>query len=44
MNERDVQEIVKQVVAKLQLSDQPASSMQGVFSDMNEAIEAAKAS
>lgn len=43
MNERDVQEIVKQVVAKLQLSDQPASSMQGVFSDMNEAIEAAKA-
>ena len=40
VNEQMVQDIVKEVVAKLQL--QETSAQHGVFADMNEAIEAAK--
>ena len=40
VNEQMVQDIVKEVVAKLQL--QETSTQHGVFADMNEAIEAAK--
>ena len=40
VNEQLVQDIVKEVVAKLQL--QEANVQHGVFADMNEAIEAAK--
>ena len=40
VNEQMVQDIVKEVVAKLQL--QETSVQHGVFADMNEAIEAAK--
>ncbi len=42
-NETMVRDIVKEVVAKLQLGGS-VSGMHGVFKDMNEAIEAAKAS
>ena len=41
MNERDVQEIVKQVVARLNLGESEKPLL-GVFTDMNEAIAAAK--
>lgn len=41
VNEQVVQEVVKAVVAKMQLADTPSRQM-GVFTDMNEAIEAAK--
>ena len=41
MNEQQVQEIVRQVVAKMQLTDTPSDQL-GIFDDMNEAIEAAK--
>ena len=40
VNEQMVQDIVKEVVAKLQLHE--TSAQHGVFADMNEAIEAAK--
>ena len=40
VNEQMVQDIVKEVVAKLQLHE--TSTQHGVFADMNEAIEAAK--
>ena len=40
VNEQMVQDIVKEVMAKLQL--QETSTQHGVFADMNEAIEAAK--
>lgn len=40
VNEQLVQDIVKEVVAKLQLHE--TSTLHGVFADMNEAIEAAK--
>lgn len=42
LNEQMVQDVVKQVVAKLKLS-QEISSGRGIFEDMNEAIAAAKA-
>lgn len=41
LNEQMVQDVVKQVVAKLKLS-QEISSGRGIFEDMNEAIAAAK--
>ena len=41
VNEQVVQDIVKEVVAKLQISSD-ASTNKGVFEDMNEAIEAAE--
>ncbi len=41
INEQMVQDIVKEVMAKLQLAETDASQ-HGVFEDMNEAIEAAK--
>ena len=40
MNEQQVHEIVKQVIAKMQLTDVPEQL--GVFTDMNKAIDAAK--
>ena len=43
VNESLVQDIVQEVVAKLQIAE-PAEKMHGVFSDMNDAIAAAKAS
>ncbi len=42
MNEQMVNDIVKEVVARLQIAEAPAGK-HGVFSDMNEAIAAAKA-
>ena len=42
MNEQMVNDIVKEVIAKLQLSGDSAG-MHGVFKDMNDAIAAAKA-
>lgn len=42
MNEQMVNDIVKEVIAKLQLSEDSAG-MHGVFKDMNDAIAAAKA-
>jgi len=42
VNERLVQDIVKEVVAKLQLSEENGSASHGVFEDMNDAIAAAK--
>lgn len=44
MNEQAVQDIVKEVMAKLQISSVESSDKKGVFADMNEAIEAAKKS
>ncbi len=41
INESAVQEIVREVIAKMQISE-PAGGKHGVFSDMNEAIAAAK--
>ena len=38
-----VQDIVQEVMAKMQIADAPAGK-HGIFTDMNEAIEAAKAS
>ena len=43
INENMVQEIVQEVMAKMQIDDAP-SGKHGVFKDMNEAIEAAKKS
>lgn len=43
VNESMVQDIVKEVMAKMQLAGTPAGN-HGVFQDMNEAIEAAKKS
>ncbi|MCM1027069.1 MAG: aldehyde dehydrogenase EutE [Roseburia sp.] len=43
VNESLVQEIVQEVVAKLNIAE-PAAKRRGVFQDMNEAIAAAKAS
>ena len=42
MNEQMVNDIVKEVVARLQIAEAPAGK-HGVFADMNEAIAAAKA-
>lgn len=42
MNEQMVNDIVKEVVARLQIAEAPAGK-HGVFTDMNEAIAAAKA-
>ena len=41
VNEKMVQDIVQEVVAKMQISSD-VSGKKGVFSDMNEAIEAFK--
>ena len=41
INENMVQEIVQEVMAKMQIAEAP-SGKHGVFKDMNEAIEAAK--
>ena len=41
INENMVQEIVQEVMAKMQIADAPAGK-HGVFKDMNDAIEAAK--
>ena len=41
LNEQAVQEIVKEVVAKLNLGTETETGM-GIFTDMNEAIAAAK--
>lgn len=43
LNENMVQDIVKEVLAKMQISEAPVGK-HGVFTDMNEAIEAAKKS
>ena len=42
MNEQMVNDIVKEVIARMQITEAPAGK-HGVFSDMNEAIAAAKA-
>ncbi len=43
INEQMVQDIVKEVMAKMQLQkDEPAGKQLGIFEDMNEAIAAAK--
>ena len=42
VSESMVQEIVQQVMAKMQIADAPAEKQHGVFKDMNAAIEAAK--
>ena len=42
MNEQMVNDIVKEVMAKLQIAESPVGK-HGIFTDMNEAIEAAKA-
>ena len=42
ISENLVQEIVQEVMAKMQIADAP-SGKHGVFKDMNEAIEEAKA-
>lgn len=42
VNEQMVQDIVKEVMAKLQISQTPAAGGKGVFADMNEAIAEAK--
>ena len=44
INENMVQEIVQEVMAKMQIADAPAEKQHGVFKDMNDAIEAAKKS
>ncbi len=41
LNENMVQDIVKEVLAKMQISEAPTGK-HGVFTDMNEAVEAAK--
>ena len=40
MNEQMVNDIVQEVIAKLQISENPTGK-HGVFNDMNDAIEAA---
>ena len=40
MNENDIQEIVKKVVAKMQLTENTEKRL-GIFDDMNDAIAAA---
>ena len=42
VNETMVQDIVKEVVARMQLSGTAQSTYHGVFADMNDAIAAAK--
>ena len=42
VNEQLVQDIVKEVMAKMQLASQEPAKQMGVFEDMNEAIAAAK--
>ena len=42
VNESMVQDIVKEVVARMQLSGNAGTAQHGVFTDMNQAIEAAK--
>lgn len=42
LNEQMVQDIVKHVMAKMQLNENQTSGRGGIFSDMNEAINAAK--
>ena len=44
VSESMVQEIVQQVMAKMQIADAPAEKQHGVFKDINDAIEAAKKS
>ena len=44
VSESMVQEIVQEVMAKMQIADAPAEKQHGVFKDMNDAIEAAKKS
>ena len=41
LNEQSVQDIVKEVIAKMSLGEQTQTGM-GIFTDMNEAIAAAK--
>mgnify|MGYP000450083011 FL=1 len=41
INENMVQEIVQEVMAKMQIAEAPAGK-HGIFKDMNDAIEAAK--
>ena len=41
INESMVKDIVQEVMAKMQLAEEPAGKL-GIFKDMNEAIEAAK--
>ena len=41
LNEKMVQDIVQEVVAKMQIAQAP-SGMHGVFRDMNDAVAAAK--
>ncbi len=41
LNEQAVQDIVKEVVAKLNLTDAGTETGMGIFTDMNEAIAAA---
>ena len=43
ISESMVQDIVQEVMAKMQIAEAPAGK-HGIFKDMNEAIEAAKAS
>ena len=43
ISESMVQDIVQEVMAKMQIADAPAGK-HGIFTGMNEAIEAAKAS
>ena len=43
ISENMVQEIVQEVMAKMQIADAPAGK-HGIFKDMNDAIEAAKKS
>ncbi len=42
VSESMVQDIVKEVVARMQLSGSAGTAQHGVFTDMNQAIEAAK--
>ena len=42
VSETMVQDIVKEVVARMQLSGMAQSTYHGVFADMNDAIAAAK--
>ncbi|MEG2783287.1 MAG: aldehyde dehydrogenase EutE [Lachnospiraceae bacterium] len=41
VNERMVQDVVQEVLARMQIAEEPTSK-HGIFTDMNEAIEAAK--
>ena len=41
LNEKSIQDIVKEVVAKFNLGEEVKTGL-GVFTDMNEAIEASK--